>query len=125
MKAAFTLIYVVCVLSFTVANAAPSVTVVGNQTDPFAKITPNRDGGSVGIIGGKIVWLYSDTDYNKDGTFYGFYVNTGAVGQAGNPLAVVGPAKQVIPFTATEDAYNKKYNYSPRYNVNRIVENYH
>ena len=124
MKAAFALIYVVCVLSLTVTTAAPSVTVVGNQTDPSAKITPNRDGGSVGIIGGKIVWLYSDTDYNKNGTFYGFYVNTGAIGQAANPLVVNGPAKQVIPFTATEDAYNKKYNYSPRYSANNSMNNH-
>lgn len=115
MNAAFALIYAVCVLSLTITAAAPSVTVIGNQTDPSAKITPNRDGGSVGIIGRKIFWLYSDTGYNKDGTFYGFYVNTGAIGQAGNLLVVVGPAKQVIPFTTTEDAYNKKYNYSPRY----------
>jgi hypothetical protein len=122
MKAGLVLICVACGLSFTATAAAtfvvPSVTVLGNQTDPFAEITPDRDGGSVSTISGKIVWMYSDTDYTTNGTLRGFYGNTGAIGNASNPLVVVGPAKQVFPFTATEAAYNKKYSYNPRYVLN-------
>jgi hypothetical protein len=122
MKAVLALIFVACGLSFTTTAAAgfvvPSVTVLGNQTDPFAEITPDRDGGSVGTISGKIVWMYSDTDYTTNGTLRGFFGNTGAIGNASNPLVVVGPAKQVFPFTATEDAYNKKYSWNPRYVLN-------
>ena len=88
----------------------------GNQTDPTSKIPPVRDGGCVGIISGKIVWMYSDTQYIRNGTLYGFYGNTGAIGDPNNPLVVVGPDnKQVIPFTATELAYNNKYKCNPRY----------
>ncbi len=125
MKAVLALICVACGLSLLVTDVttlfAPSAIVLGNQTDPYAEIAPDRDGGSVGIISGKIVWMYSDTEYIKNGTFHGFYGNTGAIGNPKNPLVVVGPAKQVFPFTATEDAYNKKYNYNPRYNLNNIV----
>ncbi len=129
MKAALVLIFVACTLSFTATAAAtfavPGVTVLGNQTDPFAEITPDRDGGSVSTISGKIVWMYSDTDYTKDGKLYGFLGNTGAIGNASNPLVVVGPAKQAVPFTATEDAYNKKYNWNPRHVLNNSMKNYH
>jgi hypothetical protein len=129
MKAALALIFVACGLSFTAAAAAtfvvPSATVLGNQTDPVAEITPDRDGGSVGTINGKIVWMYSDTDYTKDGKLYGFCGNTAAIGQPSNPLVVVGPAKEAIPFTATEDAYNKKYTWNPRYVLNNSMKSYH
>ncbi len=128
MKAALALIFVVSGLSFTATAAAtfvvPSVIVLGNQTDPVAKITPDRDGGSVSTISGKIVWMYSDTEYVKNGTFYGFYGNTGAIGNASDPLVVVGPAKQVFPFTATEQAYNNKYKYNPRYVLNNSIKSY-
>jgi hypothetical protein len=127
MKVGLVLIFVFCGFSFMVTTTAsfivPRVTVLGNQTDPFAKITPNRDGGSVGTINSKIVWFYSDTEYIKDGVFYGFYGNTGAIGQANNPLVVVGPAQQAIPFTPTEDTYNKKHNYSPRYVLINSMKN--
>lgn len=127
MQAALTLTLVACHLLITVVTAAifavPRVTVLGNQTDPFAPITPDRDGGSVSIISGQIVWMYSDTEYVKNGTFYGFYGNTGAIGNASDPLVVVGPAKQVFPFTATEDAYNKKYSWNPRYVVDNNMKN--
>jgi len=129
MKAASVLIFVACGLTFTTTAATTfvvsSVTVPGNQTDPVAEITPDRDGGSVGTISGQVVWMYSDTDYTKDGKLYGFYGNTGAIGQTSNPLVVVGPAKQAIPLTATEDAYNKKYTWNPRYVLNNSMKSYH
>jgi hypothetical protein len=113
MKATLTLIFVFCGLSFTVTAttpfAVPRVTVLGNQTDPIAKITPDRDGPAVGTINNKIVWFYSDTDYTKDSKLYGFYDNTDAIGQANNPLIVIGPAKEAIPYTPTEEAYNKNH----------------
>jgi hypothetical protein len=115
MKVAFALLFVACQVSLA-ATAPPSVTILGNQTDPTSKIPPDRDGGCVSIISGKIVWMYSDTQYIKNGTLYGFYGNTGAIGDPNNPLVVVGPDnKQVIPFTTTELAYNNKYKYNPRY----------
>ena len=127
MQATLTLTLVACQLLITFVTsttfAVPRVTVLGNQTDPFAPITPDRDGGSVSIISGKIVWMYSDTEYVKNGTFFGFYGNTGAIGNASDPLVVVGPAKQVFPFTATEDAYNKKYSWNPRYVVDNNMKN--
>ena len=107
----------------TALPAIPQVTVFGNQTDPFAEITPDRDGGSVGVIGGKIVWFYSDTDYTKDGKLYGFYGNTGAIGMPNNPLVVVGPTKQAILFTPTEDDYNKNHRWAPRYCFNNSKKN--
>jgi hypothetical protein len=69
--------------------------------------------------------MYSDTGYIKNGTLYGFYGNTGAIGNASNPLVVVGPAKQVFPFIATEDAYNKKYSWNPRYVLNNSMKSHH
>lgn len=77
----------------------------------------------MGTISDKIVWMYSDTEYVKNGTFYGFYGNTGAIGNASDPLVVVGPAKQVFPFTPSEDAYNKKYNWNPRYVLHNSITN--
>lgn len=127
MQAALVLTLIACQLSIRVVSSTtfpvPRVTVLGNQTDPFASITPDRDGGSVSVISGKIVWMYSDTDYVKNGTLHGFYGNTGAIGNASDPLVVVGPARQVFPFTATEDAYNKKYDWNPRYVVNNKMKN--
>lgn len=104
-----------CIMKTRALIAIPHVSVVGNQTDPFAEITPDRDGGSVGVINDKIVWFYSDTDYTRDGKLYGFYGNTGAIGIPNNPLVVVGPARQAIPFTATEDAFNQNHSWTPRY----------
>jgi hypothetical protein len=69
--------------------------------------------------------MYSDTDYVENGTFYGFYGNTGAIGKASDPPAVVRPAKQVFPFTPTEQAYNKKYDNKPRYVLNNSMKSYH
>ena len=129
MKTAFTLIFVICdiLFSITIATAfvVPSVRVLGNQTDPTAQLPPNRDGGSVGIISGKIVWLYSDTEYRKNGSLVGFYGNTGAIGQPDNPLVVVGPAKEAIPYTPEEDAFNKNHSYSPRYVLDKSIKIYY
>lgn len=111
--------------------AVPKVTVLGNQTDPLADIKPDRDGGSVGVIGGKIAWFYSDTDYTKDGKLMGFFGNTAAIGMPDNPLTVVGPSKQAIPFTPIEEAFNLNHSWAPRYSFfdnskkkNLLVFNY-
>jgi hypothetical protein len=80
----------------------------------LAPVFPNRDGGAVGSVGGKILWFWSDTTYTSSGTFNAFYGNTGAVGNASNPLKVYGLKRQAIPFTATEQAFNSKYSNNPR-----------
>ena len=103
-----------CIIKTIALFAVPRVSALGNQTDPVAQIRPDRDGGSVGVINGKIVWFYSDTDYTKDGKLYGFYDNTGAIGVPDNPLVVVGPAQQAIPFTPEEQTFNTNHSWAPR-----------
>ena len=115
MRTASAVIGLALIVAIEASFSVPRVDVLGNQTDPFAEIRPNRDGGSVGTINGKIVWFYSDTDYTVNGTLRGFYGNTAAIGQPNNPLVVVGPAREAIPYTSEEDAFNKNHSYSPRY----------
>jgi len=92
-----------------------SVVALGNQTDNhLAPDYPNRDGGAVGSLSGKIVWFWSDTEYLKNGVMTGFYGNTGAIGDPSNPLIVNGPMRQAIPFTPTETAFNNQYSFNPR-----------